>query len=315
MKKQTINFTIIIAILFLGCNNATVDKRQMVNQIIGDISFESKFGYKPNEKTDNTLRIKTHLEYVEKLLRKKNISNLSNELKIKRNHLLDLLHIYWMNEKFPKNYDYADQRKPCFIDKEGTICALGYLIEQTTSRQVADDINKIHKYDELLSMNNAIVDNWVCSSGLTKEECAMIQPTYAPTKGPLNYISPGYGISSSIIAGVNLSINVLNGIQIAKDNTNRTIPKIGIVTGAVQVMLGSTMFLKKYNPTNRVIIRGNERALSYMNIGLGATTSIFSAINLIHNKKVKNNSTTFNIYSFPTPNNNVAFGLSMIQKL
>ena len=165
-------------------NKSSFDKSQWVNLILGDISYESEFGHKPDATTDNNLRIRTHLEYVENLLRNKNVSDLSTDLQTQRNHLLDLLHDYWTNGIFPKNYDYADQRKPCFIDKDGTICAVGYLLEQTTSRQVADEINSKHKYDELLAMNNSIVDNWVLTSGLTKEECAMIQPTYGGCTDP-----------------------------------------------------------------------------------------------------------------------------------
>jgi hypothetical protein len=159
-------------------NESSFHKSQWVNLILGDISYESAFGHKPDATTDNNLRIRTHLEYVENLLRNKNVSDLSTNLQTKRNHLLDLLHDYWTNGVFPKNYDYVDQRKPCFIDKDGTICAVGYLLEQTTSRQVADEINNKHKYDELLAMNSSTVDNWILTSGLTKEECAMIQPTY-----------------------------------------------------------------------------------------------------------------------------------------
>jgi len=173
-------------------NKSSFDKSQLVNLILGDISYESAFGHKPDAMTDNNLRIRTHLEYVENLLRNKNVSDLSTDLQTKRNHLLDLLHDYCTNGVFPKNYDYADQRKPCFIDKDGAICAVGYLLEQTTSRQVADEINSKHKYDELLAMNNSTVDNWILTSGLTKEECAMIQPTYGYYCGCTIYFACNY---------------------------------------------------------------------------------------------------------------------------
>ena len=132
----------------------------MVNPLLGDISYESKFGHKPDATTDNNFRIRTHLEYVENLLKNKDVSNLSADLKTKRNHLLELLHNYWTNGIFVKNYDYPEQRKPCFINKDGNICGVGYLIEQTASRQIAEAINNKHKYDELLAMNNSTVDNW-----------------------------------------------------------------------------------------------------------------------------------------------------------
>lgn len=320
MKNLTIIFTITVATVFLGCNKSSVDKSQMVNPLIGDISYESKFGHKPDATTDNNLRIRTHLEYVEHLLRSKDISDLSADLQIKRNHLLDLLHDYWVNGVFPKNYDYTDQRKPCFIDKDGTICAVGYLVEQTTSRQVAENINSKHKYDELLAMNNQTVDNWVLTSGLTKEECAMIQPTYGSTpvdtyNDTYNRISPAYGISSSIIGGLNLSLNTVNGIQIGKGTTNKTVPTIALITGAGQIVLGSAMFPKEQmawggtNYTNE-----SQKTLSMVNIGLGTTTMILSAWNLITNRKPKDKLTAWNFYSFPTQDNNTGMAFSLTRR-
>jgi len=315
MKNLTIIFTLTVATLFLSYNKSKVDTSQMVNPLLGDISFENKFGYKPDATTDNNLRIKTHLEYVENLLRNKDVSELSADLQKKRSHLLDLLHDYWTNGVFPKNYDYTDQRKPCFIDKDGTICAVGYLVEQTTSRQVADDINSKHKYDELLAMNNSTVDNWVLTSGLTKEECAMIQPTYGPTPVySYNYISPAYGISSSIIGGLNLSLNTINGIQIGKGTTNKTVPIIGLITAAGQIALGSAMFPKETNDWGTNYTNESQKTLSMVNIGLGTSTMILSAWNLITNRKPKDKLTTWNIYSFPTEANNKGMAFSLTRR-
>jgi len=315
MRNPTTIFTLMVAILLLGCNKSSVDKSQLVNPILGDISYESAFGHKPDATTDNNLRIRTHLEYVETLLRNKNVSDLSTDLQTKRNHLLDLLHNYWTNGVFPKNYDYADQRKPCFIDKDGTICAVGYLLEQTTSRQVADYINSKHKYDELLAMNNSTVDNWVLTSGLTKEECAMIQPAYGSTPVyTYNHITPAYGISSSILGGLNLSLNTVNGIQIGNGAPNKIVPIIGLITGAGQITLGSAMFPKDtismgVNHTNE-----SQKTLSMINIGLGTTTMILSTWNLITNRRPKDKLTTWNIYSFQTQENNTGMAFALTRK-
>ena len=315
MKNLTVIITLTFVILFFGFKNSSVDKSQMVNSVLGDISYESKFGHNPDISTDNNLRIRTHLEYVENLLRKKDVSNLSVELKIKRNHLLDLLHDYWKNGIFPKNYDYSEQRKPCFIDRDGNICAVGYLVEQSTSRQVADAINNKHKYDELLAMNNSTVDNWVLTSGLAKEECAMIQPTYGPTPvETYNNITPAYGISSSIIGGLNLSLNTINGIQIGKGTTNKTVSIIGLITGAGQIALGSAKFPKENKGWGTNYTNESQKTLSMVNIGLGTTTMILSAWNLITNRKQKDKLTTWNIYSFPTQNNNTGMAFSMTRR-
>lgn len=305
-----------VSVLFLSCNRSTVDTSQMVNPILGDISFENKFGFKPDAATDNELRIRTHLEYVEHLLRNKDVGELTAELKANRNLMLDLLHQYWTNGVFPKNYDYAEQRKPCFIDKDGTICAVGYLVEQTTSRQVAENINSKFKYDEVLAMNDAVLEKWVSNSGLTKEECAMIQPTYGPAPTySYNYISPNYGIASSIIGGLNLAFITVNGIQIGTGTTSQTAPVFGIITGAGQLTLGAVVF---YNDTNnnwgQMYSNESQKALSMVNMGLGTTTMILSTWNLIANHQPKDKLTTWNIYNFPTQDNYTGMAFSLTRR-
>jgi hypothetical protein len=315
MRNPTIILSIAVSTLFLVRNTSSVDNSQMVNPLLGDISYESKFGHKPDATTDNNLRIRTHLEYVENSLRSKDVSTLSTDLKTKRNDLLNLLHEYWTKGVFPKNYDYPDQRKTCFIDKDGAICAVGYLLEQTTSRQVAEGINRAHQYEELLAMNNSTVDKWILTSGLTKEECAMIQPAYGPTPVyTYNHIAPAYGISSSIIGGINLSLNTINGIQIGNGTTNKTVPIVGLITGAGQVALGSAMFPEEIIGWGTTDTNESQKTLSMVNIGLGTTTMILSAWNLISNRQPKDKSTTWDVYSFPTQDNNTGIAFSFAHK-
>ncbi len=316
MKKLTTILTLTVVIFILSCNKKTADNGQTVNPLLGDISFVSKFGQQPTATTDEDLRIKTHLEYVENLLRQKDVSNLTAVQKEKRNHLLDLLHNYWTAGIFPRNYDYEDKRVPCFIDKDGRICAVGYLVEQTTGRQTAEQINNNHKYDKLLAMNDRLVDNWVTTSGLKSEECAMIQPTYGPPPSyNYNYISPQYGIASSLLGGVNISLNTINAIQIGKGTDNKTVPIIGLLTGAGSIVYGAVNFPKEgwygmYATTNE-----SQKALSMVNIGLGTTTMILSIWSLSANRPKKNKSVAYNIFSFPKTNNQIGLGLCLTKKL
>lgn len=310
MKNLTLTLTVLTFILLLSCNRSSIDKNQTVNPILGDISYERKFGSKPTSTTSNHIRVSTHLEYVENLLRKTDVSGISTELQARRKSILDLFHTYWTNGVYPKNYDYADQRKPCFIDRDGNICAVGYLIEQTTSRQVADEINNNYKYQELLAMNDQTINNWVSTSGLTKEEFAMIQPAYAGDPTSNNYISPRYGISSSIITGLNVSINAVNGRQIVKGSTNRTVPVLGIITGVSQVLLGSASY-PGIDGTWGYNENVTQKNLSMLNIGLGTSTVFLSAWNLVANRTPKDKLTTWNIYSFPTENNSNGLAFNM----
>ncbi|NQX98917.1 MAG: hypothetical protein HRT73_13720, partial [Flavobacteriales bacterium] len=148
------------------------------HHLTGDISFINKFGKKPILETSETLRLKTHLEYVELLLRKKNVKGFSENRIKQRTHTLDLLHDYWVAGVFPKNYESKGKRLPCFIDKDRKICAVGYLIEKTAGRQLSEKINLTYKYEYVFNMNDKTIDDWRLANGLTKLECAMIQPTY-----------------------------------------------------------------------------------------------------------------------------------------
>lgn len=315
MKKLiSISTVILISILIFSFNKGS-QKNHSVNPIVGDVSFLKKFGSLPDKNTNEDLRIKTHLEYVEGVLRNKDVSKLPAHLKQKRKHVLDLLHNYWTAGIFPRNYDYSE-RKPCFIDKNKRICAVGFLIEKTAGRNAAEQINTRHKYNELLAMNDNAVDRWIATSGLTKEECAMIQPTYgAPPVYTYNQIPSSYGISSSVLGGVNISVSAINALQMMKGTTGKTMPMIGLITGAGQMILGVASFPKTVRTFNGTATNESKKILSMVNIGVGTTTMILSAWNLINKKKLKERTTTLNLYSLPSERSKMNIGLSLTRRI
>lgn len=314
MKTSKLILTIFSLIILASCNRKPNNIDQTVNAVIGDFSFMETYSQPPTNETDESSRLQTHLKYVENLLRSKDISSLTKEQTVNRLKMLDLLNDYWTAGAFPKNYDYPDQRIPCFIDKDGNICAVGYLIEQTAGRQVAEEINSKFKYEYLLTMNDQKIDNWVQESGLTKEECAMIQPTYGPAPTD-NYISPAYGVSSSLIGGLNLSMNTINGIQISKGAKNKTVPILGLITGAGQITLGALNYPKEQITWGGTYVNSSQRNLSLINIGLGTSTLILSSWNLITNRKPKEKSFSWNVYSFPTQSSNFGLGFSLTKRI
>jgi len=192
--RNEIIFVLCIFIFAFGCSQHTdIESVNSVNPIIGDLSFINKFGEKPDQTTDENLRISTHLEYVEQLLRKKDVNHLAPAQQENRVKLLDLLHDYHTAGNFPKNYDFEDQRKPCFIDKDGNICAVGYLVEQTVGLEVAQQINSLFKYANIDDMKLPALTAWIAGSGLSLRECAMIQPAYQRDE-------PAYAVSSSLLS-------------------------------------------------------------------------------------------------------------------
>lgn len=314
MKTSKIIFTIFMVTIFAGCNQNSFENDQAVNAVIGDISYFEAFENQPTLKTNEKLRLQTHLEYVEKILRNRDVSHLTKEQQENRLKMLDLLKDYWTAGAFPKNYDYPDQRIPCFIDKVGNICAVGYLIEQTAGRQVAEEINSKFKYEYVLAMNDPIIDNWVQSTGLTKEEYAMIQPAYGanPTD---NHITKEYGVPSALVGGLNLSLSTINGIQILNGANSNTAPILGLITGAGQITLGALSYPKEEKSMHGISINESKRNLSLINIGLGTSTMIISGWNLMTNRKPKENTISWNIYSFPALRNKMGLGFSLSKQL
>jgi hypothetical protein len=313
MKTIKCILTILILTILARCNRESNEMDPTVNAVIGDISFMEILGQQPTNETDENVRLQTHLKYVEKLLRSKDVSALTKEQKENRLKMLDLLNEYWTAGVFPKNYDYPGQRIPCFIDKDGNVCAVGYLIEQTAGRQIAEEINSTFKYEYLLAMNNQTIDRWVQSSGFTKEECAMIQPTYGSTPTD-NYISPAYGVSSSLVSGLNMALNTINGIQILKGANSKTIPILGLISGAGQITLGALNYPKEQITWGGIYVNPSQRNLSLINIGLGTSTLILSTWNLITNRKLKEKSFSWNLYSFPTQSNTAGLGFNLTKR-
>ncbi|MCF2488638.1 hypothetical protein [Dyadobacter sp. CY347] len=317
MRAVSLLVCLIIVAIFAGCNHHNPD---LVNPVIGNISFVEKFGFEPDEDIDNELRIKTHLLYVERLLRKKDVSHLSNEYRSRRTHLLNLLRSYAQAGKYPKNYDYQGQRKPCFIDKDQNICAVGYLVEQTAGRRTAEFINADYQYADILDMDSESVDSWIASSGLTKKECAMIQPTYGSYPYPdqaSNRVKPMYAISSAVLMGANATFNVINVADIARGGNSKTAPVLGLLAGTSQVTMGAFGFsrerrLTKYDNSPQFTSQGR---LSLFNIGIGTTTILLSSWNLLRQKKMEQKRTSWNIYGFPAGNNQAGVGLSFSRKI
>ena len=158
-------------------SSGTIVGADFINAVIGNKSFRAFYGREPNINDDEDLRIATHLAYVEALLRSRDVSHLSTDLQRARNRNLSALRIYRLQGEFPRNYDRPG-RRPCFIDRDGRICAVGYLVEQTAGRDVAEGVNRTYKYSYIKDIEGADLAAWLAGSGLTREEAAMIQPEY-----------------------------------------------------------------------------------------------------------------------------------------
>jgi hypothetical protein len=168
MKRLTFSFTVLLLAFIWIYHTAATDFTPAINPIIGDISYVKKFSQLPSPYIDYDLRIRTHLAYAEMILRNTETSYLSPEIERSRLKLLGHLHEYWTNGKFPDRSGLKRNENPCFIDNLGRISAVGYLIER--SREQNSQKRKKMSDDDFY--------RWILNNGFTKEEVAIIQPSY-----------------------------------------------------------------------------------------------------------------------------------------
>jgi hypothetical protein len=288
--------------------NAKNDNVQPVNAILGDISYFEKYSILPTKSASEVKRIQAHLEYVESLLRKASTAHLSKKQKKNRQKAIENLHIYRKAGVFPENREFLNDRKPCFIDAKGNLCAVGYLIEQSAGRGVAEQINARYQYEYLMDMEWNVIDEWIASSGLTKLECAMIQPTYGPTPTE-NHITPGFGYATAAFSGANVALSAINALQINQTQKSVLAPILGMALGAGQITLGALNYPEVQYLWSGSYINEAQRNYALMNVALGTSTLVFSTWNLVTRKRPKPASLTWNVGAFPSGKNqfNLAF--------
>ncbi|MEZ5173126.1 MAG: T9SS type A sorting domain-containing protein [Bacteroidia bacterium] len=123
--------------------------------------------------------IQIHLLHVEEVLRSRQYDYMNTEQKSHRLQLLDVLHAYALEEKFPQNVHYRFQT-PVFIDDFGTHCAVGYLMKRSGSADLAWQISQVNNLAYVREITVPGVAEWAQQWGFTVNELAWIQPGYPP---------------------------------------------------------------------------------------------------------------------------------------
>lgn len=306
VRNLIILIPLFLSYMFSGHENINL-KKNTVNTVIGDVSFFDAFRTYPTDATSEDLRLITHLEYVEKKLREVDISHLSSELKENRLQSLNYLRDYIDKQELPRNYVNPNERQSVFIDLNGRICAVGYLVQRTVGRSKAEEINKEYKLSNIFDIDSKEFHEWVSKSGFTLRELAMIQPTYEPNPpqepSNENKISSGNRLSSTILTGVNLATNIINTSLAIRQEQDKNIALAGMITGSGQLILGIANYPKNTS------ISENKRDLSILNIGLGSLTLVLSSYNLFKAKENNDESFAIRLKSFSLPKNSSGIGI------
>lgn len=251
---------------------------QSINAVLGDVSFVEAFGRLPGPEASPDLRIKLHLAYVERKLKLRDVSHLPVMLVSRRRHMLTLLHQYRLAGRFPKNRHFPHQTRPTFIDQDGSICAVGFLIEQTAGRGLAETINARYRNAYLAEMHLPALERWIASSGLTHEELASIQPGY-PAPLPLppdNPVEAPRLFTSLALDTLNLGLLGSQLITIEDPFWYQGLQYTGIAVGAGSVAWGLLNFSED---NGRLTFRSY---LSLIDISLGLAGILISTHQLLH---------------------------------
>lgn len=129
------------------------------------------------------------------------------ELARKRQGQIARLEGYIRRGVYPRNTDFPGEFMPYFVDRKGTPCAVAYLMKRDGESGLVAQVTKANNQVRVMQIPPGPAQDWILHSGLTQEECAMVQPTYGwgdgqeqdrwkrehPGEEPPQWAPPGYG--------------------------------------------------------------------------------------------------------------------------
>jgi hypothetical protein len=181
MKKIILLLAIIVSTFAGNAENRNLEELIKVNAEWKTQQFSSDIIYNLNSKnlTSSDNWISAHLMLVEYTLKSRDVSHLTAIQRNNRAQLLEKLNAYWKAGIFPIN-DYLTYKNPVFIDRIGTHCAVGYLIQQSGCEELSRKIDKHEKFAYVKEIKSEGLAEWAKTNGFTMDELAWIQPAYPP---------------------------------------------------------------------------------------------------------------------------------------
>lgn len=267
-----------------------------VNAVIGDESYLVRYGTSPKPETPDSLRIRAHLEYVLSLLDKDEPLGMPDAKLKQRAQLLGHLADYIETGRFPHNDGHPDARRPTFIDATGAICAVGYLVEMTAGREVAERVASTFKYAFIPEIDDPTFLAWADASGFTMQELAMIQPAYDGWQPETrhytyndNHVEPAYKLGTFMLVSMQ---GLYWGGVVAPNADPRVGHVIGFFSGMTALTVGYANRDNKrsentvpncitcHQPAIRTKTNHARTGLSATHMIIGGATMIRSAIGL-----------------------------------
>lgn len=270
-----------VALSFNSNKKTTLEKafdrpNQKVNPIVGNAGFVNAFGRHPEIEDEKEL-VKSHLSYALAMLRNADVSALSASQLSNRKNRLNELEAYIRAGVFPENFDYPGERKPCFIDRNDRLCAVGHLVTESTGLDAAREINAHFQYALIKEMDPDMLKKWAEPNGFSLAELALIQPTYVnPTFG---YVGSAYIGSSAILTGLAVGSSAISLSRMNKGDM-KLVSLFGVLTGVSQSVLGGIYTFQDLGSSG-------EKALGFANLSIGMGSVIINGIGLLDKGEAK----------------------------
>jgi hypothetical protein len=213
----------------------------------------------------DAMRVQQHLRRVENELRARDVSGLSAEQRAARARNIGNLHAYLTAGIFPHNHDRPRERLPFFRDEHGTLCAVGYLMQQSGR---ADLVGRIARTDNNVHVrelaSDAEVGEWLTNNGLSLEEAARIQPQYG---GDDEAVSGADLVGTLLLTAADITAI---GLSLSGKTKNTFAPGIfAMSAGALTFVFGLSS------------IDDNGQSLAPLHLSLGAATFLVGAVKTV----------------------------------
>lgn len=159
-------------------------------------------------------RVRRRFERIDRLLGQRDVSHLPPDLQTARARTLSDLRAYYRRGVFPHNDAHPGQHRPAFIDRDGRLCAVAHLLIRSGHADAARHIASVANDYYVRDMAFPELDAWVARSGLSKQELALIQPSYACTFNAdlyhANGILSGLLTISGLVGSAGILMSALN---------------------------------------------------------------------------------------------------------
>ena len=123
--------------------------------------------------------LRAHFAAALHLLRSHELAPLGVAQRITRALLLDEIERYAAHGVFPENRHFPGERRPTFIDEDGTQCAVARLMHLTGAEALALEVQERTNFAAVPEIAlDERVRQWAEAAGFTIEELAVLQPAY-----------------------------------------------------------------------------------------------------------------------------------------